>query len=174
MANSETQNVQRGIVFMWFVTAILIVVAVIYKLVKKRIDPVDEDEGGRKEDYKESQENIGSDFDKIATKKEELKEDASCLEKFFYGIQSSSNTYGPILILLPLNIITGTSKSFSLTLYFIVLVSIWLFNGMKLHRKVSESACFSAVFENLWLLLSFFFFVNHWAAMTIRMPYWVL
>lgn len=159
---------------MWFITSIFIVISVIYKLIKKQIDPIDEDEGGRKDDYKESQENITTDFDKIAGRQSELKEDATCLEKFFYGVQNFSNTYGPILILLPLNIITGTSKAFSLSLYFAVMLSLTLFNGMKLHRKASENRCVCVFFENLWLLLCFFFFVNHWAAMTVAMPYAVL
>ncbi len=69
MASSQTQNVQRGIVFMLFVQAILLLIVAIYKMVKKQIDPIEEDEGGRKEDYKESQEHIGESLDKIAAKK---------------------------------------------------------------------------------------------------------
>lgn len=89
-------------------------------------------------------------------------------------MQEASYFYAPVLILLPLNIITGTSKSFCFTLLFLIAVSQFLFNGLKLHKKCSEHKCVAAIFENLWLILTFFFFVNHWGAMTISMPYAVL
>lgn len=79
MGSSEAQNVQRGIVFMIFVSAILLAINAVYRLVKKKIDPIEEDEGGRKDDYKESQENIAQDMDKIAKQKTELSEDANCI-----------------------------------------------------------------------------------------------
>lgn len=75
------------------------------------------------------------------------------------------------MILMPLNIITGTSKSFCFTIYFVIGLVIVLFNQCKLHRKCSEHKCVSAIFENLWLLVTFFFIVNQWGASTIFMPY---
>jgi len=41
MANSEAQNVQRGIIMLWFLNTLLMFIFVAIRLVKKEIDPVD-------------------------------------------------------------------------------------------------------------------------------------
>lgn len=184
MAASQAQNVQRGIIMVWFIQVVLLLIMVIARLIKKRIDPLEErDEGGvkyqegdKQPEHKQSQERIdaGSDFDKAAVRREELSEDATCADKLFYSFRLFNDYYGPILILLPLNILTGTAKAFSLTLFFIISLTISLFNIAKIHRKLSEHKCVCAVFENLWLGLSFFFCVNQWGATPIAMPYIVI
>ena len=57
---SEAQNVQRGVVMIWFIHAVLFMVSVLYKLVKGRLDPVEEEEDPNKaQKYKDSHEQIG-------------------------------------------------------------------------------------------------------------------
>lgn len=51
MAGSETQNCQRGTIFMTFLVVIIFCIANVVSLVKKRIDPQEEDPDGEK--YKE-------------------------------------------------------------------------------------------------------------------------
>jgi hypothetical protein len=41
MANSEAQNVQRGIVFLWFINVLLMLIFVVVRFCKKEIDPID-------------------------------------------------------------------------------------------------------------------------------------
>lgn len=43
MANSEAQNVQRGIIMLWFLNTLLMFIFVAIRLVKKEIDPVDQE-----------------------------------------------------------------------------------------------------------------------------------
>lgn len=54
MGSSETQNCQRGTIFMTFLVLVFFCVVHIMSLIKKRIDPLDEDADGEK--YKESKE----------------------------------------------------------------------------------------------------------------------
>ena len=96
------------------------------------------------------------------------------LDGFFYGTLEYCYSYAPILILLPLNFVTGTCKSFCFSLYFGISVCIGLFSMGKLHRRVTTHVVVSALLENLWMLLAIFFIVNHWAAFPIAMPYIVL
>jgi hypothetical protein len=76
--------------------------------------------------------------------------------------------------LLPLNILTGTSKAFSFTLFCIITVVLLLFNSCKLHKKISDHKCVAVVFENLWLIFTFFYCVNVWGAKAIMQPYIVV
>ena len=123
---------------LWFFHVVLFLIMNIYKFCKKQIDPLEEDDetGKKYEDGRESQERIdGSDFDKVAVKRQELTEDATCFDKIFFSLQEYGNYYAPVLILLPLNIITGTSKSFSFVLYFIINFTISFFNIGKIHKR---------------------------------------
>jgi len=72
---SQTQNVQRGFVMLFFFQVLILTIATIYRTCKNMIDPAEEEMEG--EQYKEnaareSQERIdaGPDFDKLAVKKE--------------------------------------------------------------------------------------------------------
>ena len=79
------------------------------------------------------------------------------------------------MMLAILNIVTGTSKAFCFILYLFVVIWVALFNVAKLHRKCCGDSKFVNLFvENLWLVLTWFFFINHWAAFTVAMPYIVM
>jgi hypothetical protein len=82
--------------------------------------------------------------------------------------------YSPLSILLPLNILTGTAYAFSISLFFIIFLTVILFNTIKIHRKCFENKGVIVVAENLWILMTIFYCVNQWAAHPITMPYIVL
>lgn len=79
--------------------------------------------------------------------------------------------YFPLLILVPLNILTGTSKAFSFVFYFFILVVVILFNVFELHRKCIEHKCVRVILENLWIAMLFFELLNIWATSTAWQPY---
>ena len=56
--------------------------------------------------------------------------------------------------------------------YFITVLLLGIIAMGKLHRSVcGDRKILNAIVENLWLVSAFFWFVNHWAAFTIAMPY---
>ena len=119
--------------------------------------------------------NIGNtaDFDKVAVKSEPAPDaEASGIERFFHSAVDIRNFYTPILMLAILNIVTGTSKAFCFILYLAAIFWVILFNVAKLHRSCcGDNKCVNLLVENVWLIFCFLFFINHWAAFTIWMPY---
>jgi hypothetical protein len=79
--------------------------------------------------------------------------------------------YFPLLIIVPLNILTGTSKAFSLVFYLFILAVVIVFNVFGLHRKCIEHKCVRVILENVWLGMLFFELLNVWAATTAWQPY---
>lgn len=79
----------------------------------------------------------------------------------------------PLLLIIPLNMLSGTSKAFLMVNFFFILICLVLFNIIRVHRKADEPGhkCVNVVLDNVWLLLVFFMFVNQWGAMTVSMPY---
>lgn len=41
---SQTQNVQRGLIFLFFIHCVLLMIMTIFKMCKNKLDPVEEDE----------------------------------------------------------------------------------------------------------------------------------
>lgn len=54
---SEPQNVQRGLVFLFFMQFVVLLIAAIYRMVKNKLDIIDEteSEGERGANYKEGE-----------------------------------------------------------------------------------------------------------------------
>ena len=80
-------------------------------------------------------------------------------------------TYFPILIIFCLNVITGTSKAFSLINFLFTLTIVFLFNILKVHRQCTAHKCVNAVLDNLYLVMVFFGILNVWGAFPVGMPY---
>jgi hypothetical protein len=68
---SVTQDVQRGIIMMFFIHALLLLIVTISKLIRNGLDPVQEGEGAAYEDNAASHERIDADpnFDHVAVRK---------------------------------------------------------------------------------------------------------
>ena len=82
--------------------------------------------------------------------------------------------YFALLIVVPLNILTGTSKAFSFVFYFFVLAVVLIFNVIQLHRKFIDNKCVRVIIENLWIGFLFFELLNVWPASTTLQPYVVV
>ena len=189
---SQTQNVQRGLIFMIFIHALFLFILTIFKFCKNKLDPITDEEpegegeaaGKYKEsepkgpEGKESTDNISNspDFDTVAVKSEPAPDaEAAGIERLFHSAVDFRNFYTPVFILAVVNIVTGTSKAFCFILYIAATIWVILFNVAKLHRSCcGDSKIVNVLVENVWLILSFFFFVNHWAAFTVMMPYVVI
>ena len=76
-----------------------------------------------------------------------------------------------MMLMIPLNMLTGTSKAFSLFMFLLTLVLVLLFNIIRLHRKLCSHKCINVIFDNLWLIGLFFFYVNQWGAKPVSQPY---
>lgn len=79
----------------------------------------------------------------------------------------------PMMIVFALNLTLGVTYAFSLVLYFIVIVPIILFNLMELHKRFFDHKVFLCIFENLWLIFSFFWFLNIWITGKYQQPYYI-
>lgn len=177
MASSQGQNCQRGTVFLCFLIVLFFLIAVIARMVKKLLDPQAE-EGAQK--YKEGQEEAKKkgedsalDFDELAKKAPVVAEDDPLTIKLVKKLEELEMTYFPLLILFPLNLITGTAYAFLIVNFFFLVVPLVLFNLLKLHH-CTENKCIRVVLENLWLVLLWFMLVNHWGATPLLQPYIVV
>lgn len=79
----------------------------------------------------------------------------------------------PVIITFALNFVVGATYSFSLVLYFIVLIPLVLFNLLDLHKRAFEHKAFVCLFENLWLIFSFFWLLNIWVTGKYQQPYYM-
>lgn len=77
----------------------------------------------------------------------------------------------PLLIVVPLNILTGTSKAFCLVFYLFTLAVVIVFNVFEIHRKFIEHKCVRVIVENVWIGMLFFLMLNVWAASASWQPY---
>ena len=195
MSGTTFQNVQRGLAFMFFLITVYYFVIITIALIKKEIDPVDDESGGegyKDKEHGESGENTGAadnnpykmdknndseaNFDSSAIKADTIKDDDPTIIKLVKKTRYSEVFLLPFLVIAPLNMLTGTSKAFCMVCFFFILVLVVLFNLIKLHRKSGEVGhkCLNVVLDNAWLMLLFFMFVNQWGADPVRMPYNIL
>lgn len=82
--------------------------------------------------------------------------------------------YFSMLIVIPLNILTGTSKAFSLVFYLFILGVVLAINVAELHKKCFEHKCIRVILENIWIVMLFFELLNVWSTSTILQPYIVV
>lgn len=174
MASTEVQNVQRGLIFLFFLQALILFIVSLIRLIKGRIDPVEEEVGAQK--YKEGEgvkksTDSKEHFDQVVVEHEEPKEDDSKIDKFIFMINKLEHEYYPIGFCLLLTFITGTSKSFTIIFYMIIGVVLLLFNVIKLHKNRIQNKVVKVVLEKLWLGLTLFYLVNIWTTTPVRMPY---
>ena len=171
----EYTNVQRGTIFMLWITILIVFIGTVIRIVSNKLDPVDEEAGG--EQYKENEKKEGAEseqaFDRAVISSQVIEEDDGGSVKFIKKLSEFNTSYMPILIVFPLNIITGTTYAFDFCLYFFVMVPLLLFNLLQLHKKCIDHKIFIVILENLWLILSFFWFVNIWATDRWIQPYYI-
>ena len=103
-------------------------------------------------------------FSNVVAKAQIPNEDDTGSIKMMKIVDKFNTVLMPVLITFALNLVLGTSYSFSLILYFIVLVPLVLFNLIGLHKKFFEHKAFICIFENLWIIASFFWLLNIWVA----------
>ena len=82
--------------------------------------------------------------------------------------------YMPILFPFALNVMTGTTYSFLIIMFFISAFCFLIFNLWKLHRSCVEHKVLRVILEILAYVLSFFLLLNVWPTGTNRMPYSVV
>ena len=80
--------------------------------------------------------------------------------------------YFAILVIFAFNVIAGSTYAFALTLYFLVLVPLILFNLLGLHKKAGHKVI-QGFLENLWLILAFFWLINIWTIGKYYEPYFL-
>ena len=79
----------------------------------------------------------------------------------------------PLTIMFALNLVVGASYAFSLVLYFLVITPLIAFNLFEIHNQCFDHKVFICIFENLWLILSFFWMLNVWVTGKYQQPYYM-
>lgn len=77
----------------------------------------------------------------------------------------------PILIVYPLNLLTGTTYAFSLVWFLFITVVILLFNICEIHKKCIQHKVLRVVLEKAYLIMTLFMLLNVWTSTNARMPY---
>jgi hypothetical protein len=103
-----------------------------------------------------------------------VKEDDPTIVKIIKKYNEFMFNYFALMIVVPLNILTGTSKAFSFVFYFFILAVVLLFNVFQVHRKCMDHTCLRVILENLWIGMIFFELLNVWAASATWQPYIVV
>jgi len=80
----------------------------------------------------------------------------------------------PFFFPIALNVVTGTSYAFIFVLFFFLQVTFGLFNDLKIHEACGvENKIIKCIVQNLGFVLTFFAWVNFWAADTAQMPFYL-
>lgn len=79
----------------------------------------------------------------------------------------------PLTITFALGFSLGVSYAFSLVLYFLILVPLILFNLLELHKWLFDHRAFICIFENLWIIATFFWLLNIWTTGKYLQPYYM-
>lgn len=112
-------------------------------------------------------------FDQAVAKSQIPGEEDTGSLKFMKKVTEFETKYVPVLLPFALCFLIGASYSFSMVLYFLVLVPLVLFNVMGLHKKCFTHKVFRCFFDNLWLILGFFWFINLWTIEKYYQPYYI-
>ena len=80
--------------------------------------------------------------------------------------------YFAVMVLFAFNVIAGATYAFAVTLYFLTLVPLILFNLLGLHKKAGHKVI-QSVLENMWLILAFFWLINIWTIRKYYEPYFM-
>lgn len=80
----------------------------------------------------------------------------------------------PILFPFALNVMTGTTYTFLIIMFFVSIFCFLIFNLWKLHRSCVDHKVLQVILESLGYILSFFMLLNVWTTDTNPMPYSVV
>jgi len=147
MASTIIQNCQRGTVFICFLAALFFFIMNTISLIKKRLDPINEEgDAGKykpeadvaegKNKPRPSSESINN-LDMVVTRNTEVEDSDEGIIKVIKRFHDLELNYFSILIVFPLNIVTGTSKVFQMVDFFIIIICIVLFNIAKIHQSIT-------------------------------------
>ena len=101
-----------------------------------------------------------------------IQEEDTGTVKFLKKMAEFNTSFHPFFIMFAINFVTGSNYAFDMCLFFFVLLCLVLFNLVSIHKKCVEHKVFLAILENLWMVLSFFWFVNVWASGRWQQPYY--
>lgn len=176
MALTILQNCQRAVAMLELLAAVLSIVFLTVKIIKKRVDPrrvpekQEEPSDSANEKYKE-EEVTHVQFDKTAVHALALQDEDTCTERLMKKISQFDLEFHPILMGLPLCFVLGRSMPFSIAIYLMALVSCWLFNCFKVHRACIEHKLTRMILEIIWGIMAVLLFVNLWTTKPSTMPY---
>lgn len=170
---SQFTDVQRGTIFIWFFTIFVITIIIGIRVVSGQI------EAGRSAYIQNppasnnpSSANLDN-FQHEVSKAQVLTEDDTGSVKMMKTVDKLNTVLMPMLVTFALNVVVGVTYSFALILYFIVLVPLILFNLVGLHKRFFDHKAFICIFQNLWIIFSFFWLLNIWVTGKYQQPYYI-
>jgi len=102
-----------------------------------------------------------------------MTEDDTGTVRLIKKITKFSTVLVPLTITFALGFSLGVSYAFSLVLYFLILVPLILFNLLEFHKWAFDHRAFICIFENLWLVATFFWLLNIWTTGKFEQPYFL-
>ena len=80
----------------------------------------------------------------------------------------------PLTLTFALGFVLGATYAFSLVLYFLILLPLILFNLLEFHKWVFDHKVFICIFDNLWMIATFFWLINIWTTGKYHEPYYMI
>lgn len=141
---TQFSDVQRGIIFIWFFTVFVITVITAVRLISGQAD-------ASREKYTDQHQNAVpsqsvENFQHDVLKSQITTDDDTGSVKMMKKIDKLNTMLMPVIITFPLNFVVGATYSFSLVLYFIVLIPLVLFNLLDLHKRAFDHKAFICIF----------------------------
>lgn len=172
---SQYTDVQRGTIFLWLFSIFVITIITGIRVVSGQI------EAGRSVYADNPNPNPNptgpsasmENFQQAIVKAQVPTEDDTGSIKMMKMADKFNTVLMPMLITFALNLTLGVTYAFSLILYFIVMVPLVLFNVLGLHKRLFDHKVFICIFENLWLIFSFFWLLNIWVTGKYQQPYYM-
>lgn len=93
--------------------------------------------------------------------------------KMMKKVTKFSTVLLPLTMTFALGFLLGATYAFSLVLYFLILLPLILFNLMEFHKWVFDHKVFICLFDNLWLIATFFWLINIWTTGKYHEPYYM-
>lgn len=112
-------------------------------------------------------------FEQAVYKSQVLGDDDTGSVRMMKKITKFSTVLVPLTITFALGFTLGVTYAFSFVLYFLIMIPLILFNLLEFHKWIFEHKAFICIFDNLWIIATFFWLLNMWTTGKFEQPYYM-